>query len=482
MSGLCRRLLAAAVLVLVPAPVFGHAFGARYDLPLPLWLYLTGAGAAVALTFCLVAVLARATPKLTMRMGTAAPILSRMAASPALRLAIRALSVLLFILVLLAGGVGRQDPIHNFAPPFVWVIWWVGLAFFVILIGNVWPVINPWSAIYDAAARLTGRRGRKHSPLAYPAGLGVWPSVVLFAAFVWIELVSTAGEHPRALAGLIVAYSVLTWAGMILFGRDTWLNAGETFHQVFGVLGRFAPLGARNGRIVLRPYGAGLFAVQPVRLSMMVLIIVMLSAVTFDGFVETPAWAGFLEWLSQNRALRPALVALQDIDIDVLGAVKSAALLLFPGLFLAVYLGFCAASSVLAGGGIATMRLARILVLSLVPIAVAYHVAHYLSYLLLAGQLIIPLASDPFGWGWDLFGSAGRAMDIGIIDAATVWYVAIFAIVIGHVIAVWLAHTSALALYGDPARALLSQVPMLILMVCYTITSLWILSQPIVEA
>ena len=112
---------------------------------------------------------------------------------------------------------------------------------------------------------------------------------------------------------------------------------------------------------------------------------------------------------------------------------------------------------------------------------IAYHAAHYLSYLLLAGQLAIPLASDPFGWGWDLFGTRDYEMDLGLISMKTVWTIAVVAIVAGHVISVTLAHVEALRLFPTRRAALLSQLPMLALMVAFTSASLWIMSQPIVE-
>jgi hypothetical protein len=127
-----------------------------------------------------------------------------------------------------------------------------------------------------------------------------------------------------------------------------------------------------------------------------------------------------------------------------------------------------------------TPELARRFILTLVPIAIAYHLAHYLSYLLVAGQFIIPLASDPFGFGWDLLGTALYRIDIGIVDARFVWYTAVMAIVVGHIISVCLAHLMAHQLFKDARLATRSQYPMLGLMVCYTMISLWILAQPIV--
>jgi hypothetical protein len=120
-------------------------------------------------------------------------------------------------------------------------------------------------------------------------------------------------------------------------------------------------------------------------------------------------------------------------------------------------------------------------VLSLVPIAIAYHLAHYFSLLAIAGQFIIPLASDPFGYGWDLFGTTLYRIDIGLVDARFIWYLAVAAIVIGHIIAVWIGHVTAYGVFHEPRAARRSQYPMLALMIGYTMLSLWILAQPIVE-
>ena len=477
-------LLALGFSSITATPVFAHAFGARYDLPLPLAFYLSGAGAAVALTFVLLAVFASG-PRQRVRafeIDLTHAVFGRIVLCEPPRLVLNAIGVFIFALIVATGLFGVQSPIKNFAPTMVWVIWWVGLAFIVAFIANLWPALNPWSTLFRLAERfLPGQQYRR-----YPESLGVWPSVVLFLGFAWLEIVSDFADKPRSLVILIAFYSVLTWTGMAIFGRARWVASGEAFNQAFGLLGRFAVFAVTDSgserRVVLRPLGAGLIQFSPMHRSLTAFVLVMLSTVTFDGFVETPAWAGFLDWLAQDQTVRPLLLWLQSHGIDLLIASKTVALLAFPLVFFAIYSGFCGVSVKLAGGEVAFADFANTLVLSLVPIAIAYHVAHYLSYLLLAGQLIIPLMSDPFGWGWDLFGTAQYTMDITVINAKTVWYTAVAAIVLGHVLAVWIAHVQALGLYTSARPALRSQIPMLALMVLYTMLSLWILSQPIVEA
>jgi len=149
---------------------------------------------------------------------------------------------------------------------------------------------------------------------------------------------------------------------------------------------------------------------------------------------------------------------------------------LFVGVYLAVSMLVCRLSATEND----VMQTAQAYVLSLVPIAIAYHLAHYLSYLLIAGQLIIPVMSDPLGQGWNLFGTTGYRVDISVIEADDVWYLSVFAIVIGHIAAVCVGHATALRREASARSAVLIQLPMVVLMIAYTMISLWILSQPIV--
>jgi hypothetical protein len=339
--------------------------------------------------------------------------------------------------------------------------------------------------------------------------------VALFLAFAWMELVWPARDHPRSLAIAILVYSAITWSAMLAFGRERWLRGGEAFALVFGLLARFAPTEVRvtdphtcrrceaepcreaTGGCVnchgcfarapraarewnLRPPAVGLLSTRPQHPSVLALVLVMLSTVTFDGFIETPLWAaiaGALTGMPPSRLL-PTL-ALVASPLLFLGVYA-----LFAWLMLAAARGQVGPSRAVgrsAGSAMTPGGVARRFVLTLLPIAIAYHVAHYLAFFLLAGQLVIPLASDPFGLGWDLLGTTLYRLDVGIVNARFIWLTAVTAVVIGHVLAVYLAHATALRVFGDGRRAARSQYPMLVLMVGYTMVSLWILAQPVVE-
>jgi hypothetical protein len=161
--------------------------------------------------------------------------------------------------------------------------------------------------------------------------------------------------------------------------------------------------------------------------------------------------------------------------------INTLGLLGFPLAFALVYGLFAAWMASAAGSVLSAGTVARLFVFSLIPIAIAYHLAHYLTYLLIQGQFVIRLASDPFGLGWNLFSTGRYRPDVGVVGARFAWYTAVIAIVAGHIIAVYVAHVIALREYPARRAAIRSQFPMLVLMVGYTMMSLWIIAQPIVE-
>jgi hypothetical protein len=489
---------AAALATWLPASwARAHGFGQRFDLPLPLNLWIWSAGGTIVVTFLIAAVFVREAPSpstyprlLLARIG-----LTGWSTGRVLIEALRVAAAALLVLTLVAGLAGNPDPYHNLAPTMVWVLWWVGVAYSCALIGNLWGLVNPFAVLFDAAsalyARLTGGRTLSRDR-PYPEWLGSWPAVATFAAFTWAELIWTEKDVPYALATVALCYSGLTWLGMFIWGR-AWLARGEAFSIMFGLMGRFAPIEGRREdedrpvlAVYLRLLGVGLLDSSAVTLSFVVFVTTMLSAVSFDGFLDTPLYQSLLTAIYSSSRVEAPLSRLSELTGLEEGQLVGSVMLVV------AMLVFCAALLLTTGlvrltvhrkGGPApsAVALACAFVLSLTPIAIAYHLAHYLSLLLTAGQFIIPLISDPFGWGWNLFGTAEYQADIGIVGPRFFWYASISAILVGHIFSVYLAHAVAIRMFGDRRTALLSQLPMVLLMVCYTMVSLWILAQPVVS-
>jgi len=457
----------------LPAPACAHAFGERYDLPVPLAYFVVGAAAAVALSFVVAALFMRGksrehlTPGLVVPLG---PIL------PALRVVSQVISVALLCAVVLAGLFGTLNPEMNLAPVFVWIIWWVGLSVLVACIGNVWSALDPWRALFewaDAAARRAGRINGVSLGLSYPALLGAWPAVFLLLLFVWIEVLYPYAVMPSRLAGMIIVWTAITLLGMVCFGGPAWRGNADVFSLYFSKLGQFAAIGAGPDArsIVLRPPGRGLIASPLASLALVAFVITMLATVLFDGLLGTHAL------LLARRALMSWLPRLADDRGYLLGTASLIAVWLS---FLGAYLLSSLATARLVGSR-SSAAIARLFALTLVPIAIAYNVAHYFTYLVVHGQLIIPLVSDPLGRGWDLFGTIQFYPDIGIIGARTSWYLAIISIVTGHMISIWLAHGLALREFSSPREAVLASAPLTVLMVVYTVVSLLVMAEPLVQ-
>jgi hypothetical protein len=448
-----------------------HGLGGVTDLPVPGWLFYYGAALVLILSFVALWALWKRPVLAEKSRGRALPAgLESILRSPALRVLAGAVSFALFVLVWLAAAIGDTSPDENLAPRFVFVVFWLGLPALSVLFGNVWTVLSPWRAAADAAAWIWERAGlRWEAPFAYPERLGRWPGAVLLFAFAALELAYWDPGDPRALALAIFLYSAINWLAMLAYGRDEWTENGEAFAVYFGLLARIAPFGEHDGRLVIRWPFTGLTGLDP-RPGTLAFVAVMLGSVAFDGFSQTEYWAVDF----RARLMRPVIQRSPDLA-DVLGALLATAGLAL--MIVLVALAYIAAMRIAARAVRYDGDLTDAFLASLVPIALAYVVAHYFSFFVRELQYMAPFASDPFGFGWDLFGTADVTPRITVLQPKTIWYAQVAALVIGHVAGLVLAHDKAVELFESPRKAAISQYAMLALMVVYTIAGLWLLSR-----
>jgi hypothetical protein len=431
-----------------------HGIGGVKDLPIPIWLFYYGAGAVLVLSFAALGMLWRR-PVLDEDTGRR---LFRLPLLP-LRIVLGVVGFATFALVFAAALIGERSAGTNIAPTFIWVVFWLGLVPVSVLIGNVWAWLNPWRAAADAVDWLWRQAGLEwEPPFRYPERLGRWPAVALLFAFAALELAYRDPSDPRMLALAIAIYSWITWVGTAAFGREAWFANGEAFRVYFGLLARLSPFSLRDGVVyVHRPLER--VARPAERPGTIAFVAVMLGSVAFDGFSRTSTW--------QNRLFR--------IESDV-------------GAFLFNLLGLFVAVLAVAGAFVAAIELARRIggsrprlesafIGSLIPIALAYVVAHYFSLFVLQGQLAIPLASDPFGFGWDALGTIDYRVNVRPVTTNQIWYAQAGALVTGHVLGLMIAHDRALATFGTTRVALRTQYALLALMVVYTVSGLWVLSR-----
>lgn len=416
-------------------PAFAHPSERGLVMLLPTGLYIFGGAAAVALSFAVVALLpSPAFSRLTSGREAVLP------ARPRSLLPSFITSLLLALLVL-AGYVGSRDPLANPLPLAVWTLWWVGFTFLVAVLGDLWAALNPWRA---ASALLPAAR------LRYPDRLGYWPAVALLLAFAWFELIDSAPQDPARLASAVLLYTAITLAGMALFG-ETWLERGEAFSVFFRTVGRLSPL------------KGGLLHARSLPMSGVAFIVVMLASVSFDGLSRTFWW---IDLVGANPLEHPGRSAM--LVVNTLGLLATVAAI--AGLY---------AGAVRLGGQSDYGRS----IYAIVPIAFGYHFAHYLPAFLVDVQYAAIALSDPLERGWNLLGARELHPSTSFLahhsTVRAMWNVQVAGIVAAHVVGVVAAHALGLRLHASVRRAALSQVPMTLLMIGYTVFGLWLLSTPV---
>jgi hypothetical protein len=454
--------LSISFLIFTPSAAFAHASERGYVLLLPTGYYLVGGACAVIISFLALFLLPR-NPLETL----AAWRLPLFRVPTDLRLLTSAISFFVMLMLIAAGIFGSRDPLSNPLPLTVWTLIWIGITLIQGVIGNLWRWIDPWYAPVRLATSAI-----KLPNLPYPHRLYYWPALALFAGFVWFELIDLAPDDPYRLAIVVLAYWLVTFMAVLSFGYDTWSRHGEflsvflRFVSRFGIFERREAVG--TSLVALCLPGAKLWAAKPLPLSGVLFLLAVLASVSFDGFSRTFFWLGAN---GINPLEFPGRSAMQTINATGL-------VLMFAALTCAFLVSVAIGRSIV--GSVSLVHAAGLLVWSIVPIALAYHFAHYLTALLVNGQYALVALSDPFGLGWNLLGTAHMQVAAGVVmgsdNAWLVWNAQAIAIIGGHVVAVIVAHMLSFRAFG--ARSIAAELPLTLLMIGYTVFGLWLLSTP----
>jgi hypothetical protein len=431
-----------------------HGLGTRADLPLPLVYVVIGGGLAVLVSFLALGVLWRR-PRLT---GSAAgrPLpawLARVVDGRRPRLVAGATVLLVASFAVVVALVGPRTIEGNFVPWAFYITFWVGLVPASLLLGPVWAVANPLRVLYRALERLVGPPTTDHDRRLRRCGY--WPAVGLLAAFAWLELVAPHRSDPYVVALVLIGYAAAQVAAATVFG-ERWFATGDVFEVYSRLLGRLAIVGRRGDGVLVwrsplngadsQPQGPGLAAFA----------VVLVGSTAHDGLTRT-------RWWQEGPGLGEAGPLTGSVGLAASVAVVAA-----------LYTTGTAVGGRLGGFGAGLSLFAH----TLLPIAAGYAVAHYFSLLVIDGQTTYILASDPFGTGANLLGATAKTVDYTVVSPRTISLVQVGAIVVAHIVGVVLAHDRAVRLQAqDPARthAVLSQVPLLAVMVALTLGGLTLL-------
>ncbi len=465
-----RRFLLTAVtgaIAITPSTAHAHGIQGRADLPVPIIAFYWAASIVLVVSFVGLA-FAWKRPlleRVLARHRAGVPAAAGRATTAVLR-AGRVLSVALLALVIATALFGSRDLNTNFAPIWVFVAWWIGIAVLAATVGDVWRAVHPAAAI--------ARVMRMPEERAYPERFGMWPAFAMLGLFTWLELVYPTAANVRLLGTLVCVWLVSTLVSMRVWGIRPTLDNVEPFSAYTRVLGTLGVFGADGTGVERRPPIVGVIGLRPTA-GLAAFVGLLIGSVSYDGLSRTLWWKqrvsqGTTRLVERGLEARDAQLVFGTIGLVVMVALAI-------GAFLATALVAGRLGNLPRSSRYGTV--AEAFAPSLVPIAFAYVVAHYFSFFWFQAQNVVRLVSDPFGVGADIFGTADFQVDYSTLSANAIWGVQVGAIVVGHVVALVLAHDRALELEreGRAAHAVRSQWPMLALMVLYTVGGLYFLSE-----
>jgi hypothetical protein len=461
--------LAPFVIVLLPEVTFAHGSEASIVLLLPTGYYLLGAALAVAASFVLLVFLPE---HLSSRLAAMRLSLARIPVLPHAATSLVSFAILLFLV--LAGIYGTRDPVENPLPLVIWMVWWVCFTLLQGLVGPLWPHLNPWTGPLALIRKAIGL-GIKPL-LRLPRNAGYLIAVLQFALFAWFELIDLAPSDPGRLAIAVSLYWLFNFVGAILCGEEAWFERAEPFSIFFGLIGRLSPLDRKpvdesHIELGLVWPGRSLLDRSALPLIAVLFVLLTLSTVGFDGFSRTFLWLSAIGINPLEFPGRSAVVISGTLGMLGMFAVQST-----------LFFGAVAVGAAIAGRGDLWRDAAGRLIYSIVPIALAFQAAHYLTTVLVDGQNVLIALSDPFALGWNLFGSAHwhtTTSFLNTLDGVSLIFNSETAIItLGHVVGIVMAHLIALKVFGNSRSAVVSQIPLAVLMVAYTAFGLWLLSTP----
>jgi hypothetical protein len=434
------------------AALIAHGVGGRQDLPIPFELAVLGAALALVVSFLVLGLAWKESRYRGDDSGRPLPeALTRAVDAPWARWALRILGLLCAAYVALAAIAG-PDLATNPTAGAVYVLLWVGIVPASLLLGPVWKLVNPLRTIHLLLCRAL-RLDPAAGMLKLPRGVGLWPAALWLLAFTWLELVAPDRATTPVIRSWFAFFVGVSLIGSVAFG-SRWFDHADPFEAYSTLVGRLSWLGRRrDGRLVARRPLENLDGL-PARRGLTAAVAVLLGSTIYDSASSSPTWA---RWVQGSE--------LGQTVAGTLGLVATTGLVYGTFIF-AVWL---------AGSIAGLPTRADLFAHSVVPIAVGYVVAHYLTLFVLEGQHTMVLLADPLGTGANWIGLGNLTENRWLANQPTlVASLQVGAIVVGHLLGIISAHDRAVRLF-PPRRALVAQLPLLMVMVSYTIAGLLLL-------
>jgi hypothetical protein len=434
-------------------PVFTHGLGGSQDLPIPLSLALAGGAAALAVVFIVLA-LAWKEPRFDADVqGRPVPGVQRVVDAPAFGWALRVFGLVATAYVTWAAVAG-PDNLANPTFGVVYVLLWVGVVPASLLLGPVYRAFNPLRTLHLLLSKLSGG-DPDVGAVALPRRVGLWPASLGLLAFVWMELVYPQNNFLASVRLWFAVYAAVLLVGGAIFGAR-WFASADPFEAYSTLLSHLSPWGrTADGTLVVRSPLRNLDGTPAVP-GLVAVVSVLVGSTAWDSFQDSLAWQRFAVGLPGTPVVVNT-IALVTFCLVVAATFSLATLAARPG------------------RGLGRSALPTALAHSLVPIVSGYVLAHYLSYLVEVGEQTLIRLSDPMVNGSNYLGTADWSVSFWLSTHPTLLAcLKVGFIVGGHVLGVIAAHDRALRLL--PRRnQLTGQVPLLVVMVGYTLSGLYLL-------
>lgn len=470
----CSTALSAASLLLLlskPTLLSAHASDQGFVLLLPTQIYISAGVLAVVLTIVALGLFpAHSTRKLfsSYRLASAGD-------DQPIQILTSLLSLALLAGLIVLGIIGSRDPLQNPLPLYIWTVWWMGLVALQGTLGNVWYWLNPWSGVYRLLMRLRSTPNESNMSIAAAQNdTASWPAIAALMLLVSFSLTDLAPDDPFRLAVITAAYWLYTLAAMLLVGEQTWLRRGEFVTQLMQSYARLAPL-SRLGKELRIGWPAWYARAYPMQsISGALFILLLLGCGSFDGLNETFWWLSLiginpLEYPGRSAVVLPTTLGIIATNLILIAAFG-----------LCVWLGLRLAGRQATNPDF--IKTFTRLSVSVLPIAFAYHLAHFMTAFLVNIQYVVAATSDPLARGDDWLGIGQFYVTSGFLNdyhsVEIIWLSQATVVVIGHVLSIMLAHAIAVDLFKNHRRAVLSQLPLATFMVVYTFLGLWLLAAP----
>ena len=452
----------------VPASAFAHVSERALILLLPTEFYIP-AGIAVLILTILIAYLTPVSFITSLFLSYTFKVnihnYISVKAIEDLKILISCISLIFLITLIIFGYIGSRDPLANPLSLFIWSVWFMVMPVIQIIFGNVWAFLNPWYGF--------GRLFFKNKILfKLDQNYSLVFSSVGFLLFSLFMLVDIAPDDPDRLANIVTIYLLVNFIFMKIFGVD-WLKNGECFTSFYRLLSKLSWIWIKEGKIYVGFFGSQLKDINTFPPMSVLFLSIILATLSFDGLNETFLWFKIINVNPLEFYGRSSVV------LENSSGLIFFAILLFLIFSITIFLGHKFINE-----KVTFKNIIGINSIALLPIALAYHIAHYLTSFLVNIQYSYKVASDPLNNGMDLLNLGDFNVTTSFFNTIEtvklIWFIQAAAIVIGHVIAVLLAHSICEGYLKTKSSILISQFPISIFMIGYTFLGLWILSTPTV--